>query len=148
MKHNVNEEAILASFVEVELERDEDNRCDEAFLKIKETLTRIGIASHKEKTLYQSCHILHKKGRYYIVHFLEMFLLDGKESHFSEEDMKRRNTIATLLEEWGLLKVIDKEKVKDQTTLERIKIVHYKDKSSQDNLNGWNLKSKYNIGNK
>ncbi len=95
--------SVVDSLVEVSLLEQED------FLKIKETLTRIGVASKKDNTLYQSCHILHKQGKYYIVHFKELFMLDGKPSNFSEDDMSRRNTIATLLEQWGLLKVITEE---------------------------------------
>jgi len=113
------------------------------FLKIKETLTRIGIASKKDKTLYQSCHILHKQGRYAILHFKELFILDGKENNFSDEDKARRNTIVNLLEEWGLLEVIDSSEIEDPIApLNQIKILSHKEKSN------WNLEQKYNIGKK
>mgnify|MGYP001415540776 FL=1 len=111
------------------------------FLKVRETLTRIGVASRKEKKLYQSCHILHKQGRYYIVHFKELFMLDGKKSNLEETDMHRRNTIATLLSDWGLLQIQNKEQVKDCAPLRQIKIIGYKDKVN------WELCPKYNIGN-
>jgi hypothetical protein len=112
------------------------------FLKIKETLTRIGVASKKEhNTLFQSCHILHKQGRYFIVHFKELFMLDGKPSNFTEEDVARRNTITTLLSDWGLLTIVDKLKSELKTSLRQIKIISHKDK------NEWNLESKYSIGN-
>jgi hypothetical protein len=111
------------------------------FLKIKETLTRIGVASKKEKTLYQSCHILHKQGKYYIVHFKELFSLDGKPTDLSENDISRRNTIVNLLEDWELLKIVNKDKTKDPTvSLSQIKILPYKEKEE------WNLVPKYNIG--
>lgn len=110
------------------------------FLKIKETLTRIGVASKKDKTLYQSCHILHKRGRYAILHFKELFQLDGKETDISEEDISRRNSIALLLDEWGLLEVKDDEDI--EVDLKQIKIVPYKEK------NEWKLESKYSIGRK
>lgn len=111
------------------------------FLTVRETLSRIGIASKKDNTLYQSCHILHKQGRYYIVHFKQMFLLDGKKSDFSEEDRGRLNTIVNLLEEWGLVDIVD-EPPKDQARapLSQIKILSYKDKGN------WKLVTKYNIG--
>lgn len=113
------------------------------FLKIKETLTRIGIASRKEKTLYQSCHILHKQGRYVILHFKELFILDGKENSFTDEDKARRNTIVNLLAEWELLKVINTSKVEDPIApLSHIKVLSHKEK------NNWSLQSKYNIGKK
>ena len=116
---------------------------EENFLKVKETLTRIGVASRKEKRLYQSCHILHKRGKYYITHFKELFLLDGKQSDFTEEDIGRRNTIATLLEEWGLLKVINTDKYKEpRTPLNQIKVLTYKEKLE------WELESKYTVGKK
>lgn len=114
----------------------------DTFLKIKETLTRIGVASKKDRKLYQSCHILHKRGKYYITHFKEMFLLDGKESTFSEEDKQRRNTIANLLEEWGLVTVINKAMIADRLNLSNIKVLLYKEKDD------WQLVSKYSIGNK
>ena len=113
------------------------------FLKIRETLTRIGVASRKDKTLFQSCHILHKQGRYFIVHFKELFALDGKPTNFSENDQARRNTIANLLSEWGLIKLVNSE----QTTtlvvpLNQLKILSYKEKDE------WVLTAKYNIGSK
>lgn len=126
---------ILDTLLEVKLAEEED------FLKIKETLTRIGVASKKEKKLYQSCHILHKRGRYYIVHFKELFLLDGKQSDFSEEDRGRRNTIANLLEEWKLFEIVDKDKHQEpKAPLSHIKILPHKEKSE------WILESKYSIG--
>lgn len=113
------------------------------FLKVKETLSRIGIASKKEKTLYQSCHILHKQGKYYIVHFKELFLLDGKFSDFSEDDKARRNTIANLLHEWQLCDLVTPAKSKDPVApLSQIKIISHKEKGE------WNLVTKYNIGKK
>jgi hypothetical protein len=112
------------------------------FLKIKETLTRIGIASKKDKVLYQSCHILHKQSRYYLVHFKEMFLLDGKNSDISEDDISRRNRVARLLEDWGLVRLLDPERVEETGELPYIKIIPFKEKSS------WSLESKYTIGNK
>jgi Bacteriophage translational regulator len=116
---------------------------EENFLKIKETLTRIGIASRKEKRLYQSCHILHKKGKYYITHFKELFLLDGKHSDFTDEDKGRRNTIASLLEEWGLIKVINQAIYKEpRIPLNQIKVLSYKEKLE------WELESKYTVGKK
>lgn len=112
------------------------------FLKIKETLTRIGVSSKKENnTLFQSCHILHKQGRYFIVHFKELFMLDGKPSNFSEDDLARRNTIATLLSDWGLLGIVDLSKTDVKTSLRQIKIISHRDKRD------WNLESKYSIGN-
>ena len=111
------------------------------FLKIKETLTRIGIASRKDRKLYQSCYILHKKGRYSILHFKELFILDGKEDNFSDEDKARRNTIVNLLEEWELLEVIDHSKIEDPVApLNQIKILSHKEKD------GWDMVPKYNIG--
>ena len=128
---------MLDSLVEVLLKDDDD------FLKIRETLTRIGVASHKNKTLYQSCHILHKQGKYYIVHFKELFALDGKPSNFGDEDIGRRITIANLLAEWGLIKLVDGEKTKEPIApLNQIKVLPYKDKAE------WNLETKYNIGKK
>ena len=113
----------------------------EAFLKIRETLTRIGVASRKDKKLFQSCHILHKQGRYYIVHFKELFALDGKPSNFSDEDKGRRNTIANLLAEWGLVKLVDGQKTADpKAPLNQIKVLTHKEKSE------WELVVKYNIG--
>lgn len=115
----------------------------EDFLKVKETLTRIGIASKKDKVLYQSCHILHKKGLYAILHFKELFALDGKSTDISENDLGRRNTIANLLQDWELVKIVDVEQTKvPQVTLSQIKILSYKDKQN------WQLESKYSIGTK
>ena len=115
----------------------------ENFLKVKETLSRIGVASKKDNTLYQSCHILHKQGRYAIVHFKQLFLLDGKQSDFSEDDRGRLNTIANLLDEWGLVDLVDKEKSSDPVApLSQIKVITHKEK------NDWNLITKYNIGKK
>jgi hypothetical protein len=114
----------------------------ENFLKIKETLTRIGISSKEQNKLYQSCHILHKRGKYYIVHFKEMFLLDGLDSDITENDIGRRNRIAKLLEEWGLLQIVDKQKVENPlVSLAQIKIVSFKDKKD------WELICKYHVGN-
>lgn len=113
------------------------------FLKIKETLTRIGIASRKDNKLFQSCHILHKQGRYAIVHFKELFALDGKDSNFSDDDVARRNTIVNLLAEWGLLTIVETQKAAEPfAPLNQIKIVSFKDKGK------WELTSKYNIGRK
>ena len=111
------------------------------FLKIRETFTRIGVASRKDNKLYQSCHILHKQGRYFIVHFKELFLLDGKKSNLEENDIARRNTIATLMGDWGLLTVDNKNNLKPIAPLRQIKIISYKDKEQ------WELCPKYNIGN-
>ena len=128
---------VIDNLIEVTLPNEED------FLKIKETLTRIGVASKKDRKLYQSCHILHKQGKYYIVHFKELFALDGKPSNFSEEDAGRRNTIVNLLAEWGLLKIVIIEKSQEpRTPLSQIKILAYKDR------NEWELVAKYNIGRK
>ena len=110
------------------------------FLKIKETLTRIGIASQKDKTLFQSCHILHKRGRYYIVHFKELFLLDGKKSNLVKNDVMRRNSIAVLLSDWGLLDLVE-DIPTDLAPISEIKILAFREKAE------WNLKTKYNIGN-
>lgn len=115
----------------------------DSFLKVKETLTRIGISSRKEKKLYQSCHILHKQGRYSILHFKELFILDGKHNTLTEEDISRRNTIVNLLEEWELVKIVDPSKTKDPVaSLNQIKIISFKEK------NEWELTVKYNIGKK
>ena len=116
---------------------------EDDFLKIRETLTRIGVASRKDKTLYQSCHILHKQGRYSIVHFKELFELDGKPSNFSDEDKGRRNTITKLLEDWGLIKIVNPEAAKNPISpLSQIKILPFKEKDE------WTLVAKYNIGRK
>ena len=124
------------SMLEVTLNEPDD------FLKVRETLTRIGVASRKEKKLYQSCHILHKQGRYFIVHFKELFLLDGKKSNLEENDVARRNTIAQLMSDWGLITVEHKEKSKPLAPLRQIKILSFKEKDE------WELCPKYNIGNK
>jgi len=127
----------VSNMVEVLLEKEDD------FLKVRETLTRIGVASRKTNTLFQSCHILHKQGKYYIVHFKELFALDGKPFTFSEEDQGRRNSIANLLDEWGLVKLVDKSKSSDPVVpITKIKIIPFKEK--QD----WELIAKYNIGKK
>lgn len=111
------------------------------FLKVRETLSRIGVASRKEKTLFQSCHILHKQGKYYIVHFKELFALDGKDTNLSENDIARRNTISNLLSDWGLVKVVNESEVED-APLSQIKVISFKDKEN------WKLETKYNIGKK
>ena len=112
------------------------------FLKVRETLTRIGIASKKDNTLYQSCHILHKQGRYFIVHFKELFALDGKDSNITSGDIERRNAIAGLLQDWDLLKIVNSSKAEQKASLSQIKVVSFKEK------NDWNLVAKYNIGKK
>jgi len=112
------------------------------FLKVRETLTRIGIASKKDNTLYQSCHILHKQGRYFIVHFKELFALDGKDSNITSGDIERRNAIAGLLQDWDLLKIVQASKAEQKASLSQIKVVAFKEK------NEWNLVAKYNIGKK
>ena len=112
------------------------------FLKVRETLTRIGVASRKEKKLFQSCHILHKQGRYFVTHFKELFLLDGKKSNLEVSDLERRNTIATLLSDWGLITLVDASQAADKAPLRQIKIVSFKEKSE------WELCPKYNIGTK
>ena len=111
------------------------------FLKVRETLSRIGVASRKDKTLFQSCHILHKQGKYYIVHFKELFALDGKDTNLSENDIARRNTIANLLSDWGLINVVSKSVV-EAAPLSQIKVISFKEK------NEWSLETKYNIGKK
>lgn len=110
------------------------------FLKVRETLTRIGVASRKDNMLYQSCHILHKQGRYFITHFKELFLLDGKPSNLMENDVERRNTVSTLLSDWGLITIVNTEQAKNKAPLRQIKIISYKDKDK------WQLCPKYNIG--
>lgn len=112
------------------------------FLKVRETLTRIGVASRRDKKLFQSCHILHKQGRYYIVHFKELFMLDGKKANLEESDVHRRNTIATLLSDWGLVEIQNKDAAQECAPLRQIKIIGFKDKDQ------WELCPKYNIGNK
>jgi hypothetical protein len=127
----------IEDLVEVTLNEKDD------FLKVRETLTRIGVASKKEKVLYQSCHILHKQGKYYIVHFKEMFSLDGKPTDISENDIARRNTITNLLSDWGLLKIVKEDATKEPTvSVSQVKIVSHKEK------NDWQLVPKYNIGSK
>ena len=122
--------------VEVLLEKEDD------FLKVRETLSRIGVASKKDKTLYQSCHILHKQGRYFITHFKELFALDGKEADLTDNDLKRRNAISKLLSDWGLVKLLDKSVEEDMAPLSQIKILPFKEKDE------WSLVTKYNIGRK
>jgi hypothetical protein len=122
--------------VEVTLNEPDD------FLKVRETLTRIGVASRKEKKLYQSCHILHKQGRYYIVHFKELFALDGKRANLFLNDVQRKNRIAQLLQDWGLVKIVSADQVADAAPLSQIKVLSFKDKPE------WTLESKYNIGKK
>ena len=124
-----------ASMLEITLNEPDD------FLKIRETLTRIGVASRKDQKLYQSCHILHKQGRYFIVHFKELFLLDGKPSNLMLNDIQRRNTIATLLADWGLVTFVTADQAKDIAPLRQIKVIPYKEKTQ------WQLCPKYNIGN-
>jgi|TARA_Y100000356_G_scaffold126283_1_gene124009 hypothetical protein len=126
---------VPADMLEVTLNEPDD------FLKIRETLTRIGVASRKDQKLYQSCHILHKQGRYFIVHFKELFLLDGKPSNLIENDIQRRNTIATLLSDWGLVTLLEPSQAKDTAPLRQIKVIPFKEKSE------WELCPKYNIGN-
>lgn len=127
----------ITQLVEVRLKNSED------FLKVKETLSRIGLASKKDNTLYQSCHILHKQGKYYIVHFKELFMLDGKQANFSDGDIARRNRIVLLLDEWELVTVVDQNKVSDPVApINQIKIIPFKDKQQ------WNLVTKYTIGNR
>lgn len=135
-KENNIVEWTTSSMLEVTLEEPDD------FLKVRETLTRIGVASRKDNTLFQSCHILHKQGRYFIVHFKELFLLDGKKSNLEENDVARRNTIATLMSDWGLLSIDDKNKAQPLAPLRQIKIIPFKEK------NNWTLQPKYNIGTK
>ncbi len=128
---------VLDTLIEVRIAEEED------FLKIKETLTRIGVASRKEKKLFQSCHIFHKQGRYYIVHFKEMFAIDGKPSNFSEEDIGRRNKIIELLKDWGLLTLVNPDSIKEPlASMSQIKILNHKEK------NEWTLETKYNMGRK
>jgi hypothetical protein len=112
------------------------------FLKVRETLTRIGVASRKDKTLFQSCHILHKQGKYYIVHFKELFALDGKLATLSENDIQRRNTIAVLLQDWALIDIVKKEAAENKAPLSQIKVLPFKEKKE------WTLSAKYNIGKK
>ena len=124
------------SMVEVKLSQPDD------FLKVRETLSRIGVASRKEKKLYQSCHILHKQGRYYIVHFKELFALDGKTANLTQNDVQRRTRITQLLSDWGLITIVNDETITDIAPLNQIKVLAYKEKGE------WELESKYNIGKK
>jgi len=125
-----------ADMLEVTIKQPDD------FLKVRETLTRIGVASRKDKTLFQSCHILHKQGKYYITHFKELFALDGKKSTLTENDIQRRNTIALLLQDWNLIDISEKTRVDNKAPLSQIKVLPFKEK------NEWNLVAKYNIGKK
>ena len=124
------------SMLEVQLKEPDD------FLKVRETLTRIGVASRKDKKLFQSCHILHKQGRYFIVHFKELFALDGKQANFSDNDAERRNTIAQLLADWGLIAILNTDVAEKKAPLSQIKVLSFKEK------NEWDLQAKYNIGKK
>ena len=124
-----------AMMLEIALKEPDD------FLKIRETLTRIGVASRKDNKLFQSCHILHKQGRYFIVHFKELFMLDGKPSNLMDNDVQRRNTIATLLSDWGLLDIVNNDQAADKAPLRQIKVIPHKEKQQ------WELCPKYNIGN-
>ena len=135
----MSEEAInwsADSMLEVTIKQPDD------FLKIRETLTRIGVASRKDKTLYQSCHILHKQGKYYITHFKELFALDGKTANFSDNDAERRNTIAQLLSDWGLIAILNNTIAEKKAPLSQIKVLAFKEKGE------WDLQAKYNIGKK
>ena len=125
-----------SDMVEVVLKEPDD------FLKVRETLTRIGVASRKEKKIYQSCHILHKQGKYYIVHFKELFALDGKHTNITENDVQRRNRISQLLSDWGLVSIVDADGLGELAPLNQIKVISFKDKTN------WTLESKYNIGKK
>ena len=125
-----------ADMLEVTIKQPDD------FLKVRETLTRIGVASRKDKTLFQSCHILHKQGKYYITHFKELFALDGKNSTLTENDIQRRNTIALLLQDWNLIDVVNTSLVENKAPLSQIKVLPFKEKSE------WNMVAKYNIGKK
>ena len=136
MEENKLVEWTPASMLEVTLNEPDD------FLKVRETLTRIGVASRKDQKLFQSCHILHKQGRYFIVHFKELFLLDGKKSNLEENDIARRNTIATLMSDWGLITIDSGTKTEPIAPMRQIKIIPYREKNS------WELCPKYNIGNK
>jgi hypothetical protein len=127
----------IEDLIEVKLHKQDD------FLKVRETLSRIGVASVRDKKLFQSCHILHKQGKYYIVHFKELFALDGKPTNFSDEDRNRRNTIANLISQWDLVEIVDQEKTSsDVAPLNQIKVLPYKEKEE------WELVAKYNIGRK
>jgi len=135
----MNEETInwtADSMLEVTIKQPDD------FLKIRETLTRIGVASRKDKTLFQSCHILHKQGKYFITHFKELFALDGKEANLTENDIERRNTIAQLLGDWGLIAIVNATVAENKAPLSQIKVLSFKEKDE------WDLQAKYNIGKK
>lgn len=138
----------MSTFVEPEVHWSQDQMVEvvlnepDDFLKVRETLTRIGVASRKEKKIYQSCHILHKQGRYYIVHFKELFALDGKHANLTVNDVQRRNRIINLLSDWGLITITKPDSVTDVAPLNQIKVLSYKDKGD------WILESKYNIGKK
>jgi hypothetical protein len=134
--NELNESWNPDEMLEVQLKEPDD------FLKVRETLTRIGVASRKDKKLFQSCHILHKQGRYFIVHFKELFALDGKESNLSDNDIERRNTIAQLLADWGLIAIINSSVAESKAPLSQIKVLAFKEKSE------WDLQAKYNIGKK
>jgi hypothetical protein len=134
--NELNESWHPDEMLEVQLKEPDD------FLKVRETLTRIGVASRKDKKLFQSCHILHKQGRYFIVHFKELFALDGKESNLSDNDIERRNTIAQLLADWGLIAIINSSVAESKAPLSQIKVLAFKEK------NEWDLQAKYNIGKK
>ena len=135
----------MSGFTEPEIDWSQDQMIEvklnepDDFLKVRETLTRIGVASRKEKKIYQSCHILHKQGRYYIVHFKELFALDGKSANLSINDVQRRNRIITLLSDWGLITIMKPEQIQDVAPLNQIKVLSYKDKGD------WTLETKYNL---
>lgn len=128
-------ENVIDGMVEVSFKKDDD------FLKIRETLTRMGVASRREQKLFQSCHILHKRGKYYIVHFKELFLLDGKNSDITENDIARRNTIISLLEDWDLLSVVNEDLISERIPMNQVKVISFSEKDE------WELVPKYNIGN-
>jgi hypothetical protein len=138
----------MSNFVEPEVNWSQDQMVEvvlnepDDFLKVRETLTRIGVASRKEKKIYQSCHILHKQGRYYIVHFKELFALDGKHANLTVNDVQRRNRIINLISDWGLITIVKPDSITDVAPLNQIKVLAYKDKGD------WILESKYNIGKK
>jgi len=138
----------MSTFVEPEVHWSQDQMVEvvlnepDDFLKVRETLTRIGVASRKEKKIYQSCHILHKQGRYYIVHFKELFALDGKHANLTVNDVQRRNRIINLISDWGLVTIVKPDSITDVAPLNQIKVLAYKDKGD------WILESKYNIGKK
>jgi len=138
----------MSNFVEPEVHWSQDQMVEvvlnepDDFLKVRETLTRIGVASRKEKKIYQSCHILHKQGRYYIVHFKELFALDGKHANLTVNDVQRRNRIINLISDWGLVTIVKPDSITDVAPLNQIKVLAYKDKGD------WILESKYNIGKK